>query len=65
MMAEALEANGAARVYVVGRRMETLELATKKSVSREAEILTYSPTHFYVILTSNRNSVNSFLYKAT
>jgi NADP-dependent 3-hydroxy acid dehydrogenase YdfG len=32
MMARALEANGAATVYIVGRRMEALEAAVKQSV---------------------------------
>jgi hypothetical protein len=32
MMASALEANGAATVYIVGRRVEALEAAVKHSV---------------------------------
>jgi NAD(P)-dependent dehydrogenase (short-subunit alcohol dehydrogenase family) len=32
MMANALEANGAATVYIVGRRMEALEATVKHSV---------------------------------
>ena len=31
-MARALEANGAAAVYIVGRRLEALEAAVKQSV---------------------------------
>jgi NADP-dependent 3-hydroxy acid dehydrogenase YdfG len=32
-MAKALEANGASKVYIVGRRLEALEKAAKQSVS--------------------------------
>lgn len=33
-MAKALEANGAAKVYIIGRRLVALEHASKQSVSR-------------------------------
>ncbi len=42
MMAKALAANGAAKVYIIGRRMESLEAAAKESVSREPSTVSFS-----------------------
>jgi NADP-dependent 3-hydroxy acid dehydrogenase YdfG len=58
MMAKALEHNGA-KVYIIGRRLETLQTAAKEAVcsSRLPNSLTYSPMV--------RNTATSSLFKGT
>jgi pyruvate/2-oxoglutarate dehydrogenase complex dihydrolipoamide dehydrogenase (E3) component len=61
MMAKALEHNGA-KVYIIGRRLETLQTAAKEAVRLVPLLLYYREK---LRLFSDRNTVTSSLFKAT